>query len=178
MQYNIIICGVGGQGILFLSKFLILAAQKAKLNVKQSEVHGMAQRGGAVFAHLRFSDEEIYSPIIPEGRADMIISMEPLEILRYLKYTNKDTKLITNSTPVKNISNYPDEDALIKNLKNAGTIILDGANNMTLAGCASKFLPIDEQFFKDAIISISSGKPQNIEEKNLDEFKKGQKYDI
>lgn len=178
MQYNVILCGVGGQGILFLSKFLIAAAKKSNLNVKQSEVHGMAQRGGAVFAHLRFSDEEIFSPLIPEGKADMIISMEPLELCRYLKYTNKNTKLISSADAVKNINNYPDEEKILNALKKADAILLNQASNVTLAGCASKFLPMDIKCFEEALNEISFGKPEKIIEKNRVEFEKGQKYDL
>jgi indolepyruvate ferredoxin oxidoreductase beta subunit len=177
VQYNIILCGVGGQGILFLSKFFIQVAMKAGLNAKQSEIHGMAQRGGSVFAHIRLSDGEIYSPLIPENCADMIISMEPLEIYRYTKFINKNTKLIVNSTPFKNINNYPDEEKIISVLKENNAYLIDNASNITLAGCASKFLPIAKNVF-DEVLSELSKKSQEMYEKNKADFEKGQNYDL
>ncbi len=177
MQYNIILCGVGGQGILFLSKFFIQVAMKAGLNAKQSEIHGMAQRGGSVFAHIRLSDGEIYSPLIPEHSADMIISMEPLEIYRYTNFLNKNTKLIINSTPFKNINNYPDETKIIEPLKANGAILIENASNITLAGCASKFLPIEGYVFDEVLLELSK-KSQEMYEKNKADFGKGQSYDL
>ena len=177
MQYNIILCGVGGQGILFLSKFFIQVAMKAGLNAKQSEIHGMAQRGGSVFAHLRLSDGEIYSPLIPEHCADMVISMEPLEVYRYTNFINKNTKLIVNATPFKNINNYPDEEKVLAPLKQNGVFLIENAFNITLAGCASKFLPVNKEVFSE-VLSEMSKKSQELYEKNKADFEKGQNYDL
>ena len=177
MQYNIILCGVGGQGILFLSKFFIQVAMRAGLNAKQSEIHGMAQRGGSVFAHIRLSDGEIYSPLIPERSADMVISMEPLEVYRYANFINENTKLIVNSTPFKNINNYPDEEKIIAQLKDKGAYLLENASNITLAGCASKFLPVEKHIFDEVLTELSK-KSQEMYEKNKADFEKGQNYDL
>ncbi|MDR2902525.1 MAG: indolepyruvate oxidoreductase subunit beta [Lactobacillales bacterium] len=173
MQYNIILSGVGGQGILFLSTFLTAVAHAAGLHVKQSEVHGMAQRGGSVVAHLRFSDKEINSPLIPEKSADMIISMEPLEVYRYLNYAHKGTKIIAAADPVKNIPVYPDEEKISGNLKAAGALLLPKATNIQLAGAAAKFIPIDIDIFKETIGDIFKNKPADVLEKNKKDFEEG-----
>ena len=107
MKKDIILAGVGGQGILSIAATIGFAAIEAGLHIKQSEVHGMSQRGGDVQSHLRLSDSEIASDLIPFGKADMIISVEPMESLRYLPMLSPDGWLITNTTPFINIPNYP-----------------------------------------------------------------------
>ena len=102
MKTNIIIAGVGGQGILTISTILDMAAFNNNLYIKQSEVHGMSQRGGAVQSHVRISDKEVFSDLIPLGKADMIISVEPMELLRYLPYLKEDGWLITDAEPFVN----------------------------------------------------------------------------
>src|SRR5512138_2530800 len=116
MKYDIVLAGVGGQGTLSVSAIIGSSAMSEGLFVKQSEVHGMAQRGGAVVAHLRLADQAIASDIIPRGRASLILSMEPMESLRYLDYLSTDGALITSSDPVKNIDDYPDLDGLLAKL--------------------------------------------------------------
>jgi len=106
MNTNIILSGVGGQGILTIAAVLDTAALSENLNVKQSEVHGMSQRGGAVLSHVRISDKEIYSDLIPKGNADMILSVEPMELLRHTPYLKKDGWLITDSKTFENIIDY------------------------------------------------------------------------
>ena len=101
MKKDIILAGVGGQGILTIATILGTTAIKRGMNLKQAEVHGMSQRGGDVQSHLRLSDETIWSDLIPFGSADMILSVEPLEALRYLPYLKEDGWIITNSTPFK-----------------------------------------------------------------------------
>ena len=86
MKTDIILCGVGGQGILSIATVLGQAATASGLYLKQAEVHGMSQRGGDVQSNLRLSTERIWSDLIPKGQADLIISMEPMEALRYLPY--------------------------------------------------------------------------------------------
>src|SRR5680860_854431 len=103
MKTNIILAGVGGQGILTIAAVLDTAALESGLNLKQSEVHGMSQRGGAVQSHVRISDTEIHSDLIPQGKADIIISVEPMEALRYLPFLKKDGYLVTDSNPFENI---------------------------------------------------------------------------
>jgi len=176
MKHDIILCGVGGQGILLLSNLLIMVAESMKCHVKQSEIHGMSQRGGAVSANLRISSEEIFSPLIPKGSATLIISMEPLETFRYMDYANNQTKIIVNKEPVTNIKNYPDLDMVLNNLKNVGANILTGANNLVLAGTASKLMGIDLEVFKESLKKLFSSKDNSILEKGLEDLRKGQNY--
>ena len=117
MEKNIIIAGVGGQGILTIATILDLAAMHAGLNIKQAEVHGMSQRGGEVQTHLRISDGEIFSDLIPMGQTDLILSVEPLEALRYLPYLKANGAIVTSDEPFKNIPNYPDENEVISTVK-------------------------------------------------------------
>ena len=116
MKKDIILAGVGGQGILTIATIIGDAAAVAGLNLKQAEVHGMSQRGGDVQSNLRLSTEPIYSDLIRQGAADLIISMEPMEALRYLPYLNREGVVVTSSHPFKNIPNYPDEEALMAEL--------------------------------------------------------------
>ncbi len=116
MKTDIILAGVGGQGILSIAAVIGMAALENNLFLKQSEVHGMSQRGGAVQSHLRLSDKEISSDLIPMGQADLIISVEPMESLRYLPNLSGEGWVITNTTPFNNITDYPDMDALIKEI--------------------------------------------------------------
>ncbi|MBQ5875139.1 MAG: 2-oxoacid:acceptor oxidoreductase family protein, partial [Alistipes sp.] len=109
MKKDIILAGVGGQGILTIATIIGEAAAAAGVNLKQAEVHGMSQRGGDVQSTLRLSTEPIYSDLIREGAADLIISMEPMEALRYIPYLKEDGWIVTSSQPFKNIPNYPDE---------------------------------------------------------------------
>ena len=108
MKYDIIFAGVGGPGVLSVGTIIALAAKKAGFEVKQSEVHGMSQRGGAVLANLRISDETIAADLIAKGTASMVLSMEPLESLRYIGYRSPDGILITSKDPLENITDYPD----------------------------------------------------------------------
>ena len=110
MKTDIILSGVGGQGILSIATIIGEAALHLGLNLKQAEVHGMSQRGGDVQSNLRLSDTPIASDLIALGTADMIISLEPMEALRYLPYLSKDGWIITSAAPFKNIPNYPDEE--------------------------------------------------------------------
>ena len=114
MKTDIILAGVGGQGILTIAATIGMAAINTNLYLKQAEVHGMSQRGGAVQSHLRISDREIYSDLIPKGEADIILSVEPMESLRYLPYLSKDGWLVSNTKAYRNITGYPDEQELLE----------------------------------------------------------------
>jgi len=107
MECNLILAGVGGQGILTIAQAISIAATRRGWSVKQSEVHGMAQRGGAVQSHLRVSDQPVYSDLVPLGKADLILSAEPLEALRYVQYLGENGAIVTSTTPVVNIPDYP-----------------------------------------------------------------------
>lgn len=117
MKKDIILCGVGGQGILSIATVIGEAATEAGINLKQAEVHGMSQRGGDVQSNLRLSTDTIYSDLIPKGEADIIIAMEPMEALRYVPFLSKDGWVVTSSEPLVNIPNYPDTDKIIADIK-------------------------------------------------------------
>lgn len=186
MKKDIILCGVGGQGILSIATIIGEAATQANLQLKQAEVHGMSQRGGDVQSNLRLSTEEIYSDLIPLGKADMIISMEPMESLRYLPYLSADGTIITNSKPFVNIPNYPEEEALQAELKALPHVIeLDiesiaqevgspkSANMVLLGMCASTFGILSPDDLRNAIARVFARKGEAVVESNLKAFDLG-----
>ena len=187
MKSNIILSGIGGQGILTLASIIDIAALKNNLFVKQSEVHGMSQRGGAVQCHLRISDQEIYSDLIPEGEADLIVSAEPMELLRHMPYLKKYGWIITDSSTFENIVNYPEKHQLYKQIKthcnhriiSAKSCAKEMGNskvcNMILLGAASKEMPIPEDYFLQAIHYFFREKSEKIRTKNIEAFKVGQR---
>ena len=144
MRKDIILSGVGGQGILTIATIIGEAATVAGLNLKQAEVHGMSQRGGDVQSNLRLSDETIHSDLISLGEADLIISMEPMEALRYLPYLEKEGWVVTSANPFKNIPNYPDEEELMKTLNSLPRVakleIEDIAKENNMPKCANVIL--------------------------------------
>ena len=186
MKKDIILSGVGGQGILTIATVIGMAALSEGLQLKQAEVHGMSQRGGDVQSHLRLSSEPIASDLIPEGMADMILSVEPLESLRYFNMLNKDSGwLITSINPYKNINNYPDiEDVLAEIWKLPRHITLDAdqiakelgsvkAANIVALGAASPFLELKYESLEKAIHNLFSKKGDKIIELNLNALSKG-----
>jgi len=186
MNSNIILSGVGGQGILTIAAVMDTAALSENLNVKQSEVHGMSQRGGAVLSHVRISDKEIFSDLIPKGSADMILSVEPMELLRHLPFLKKDGWLITDSKTFENILDYPKKDNLYKQIKSHPNHIIIKATdvakelgnskvaNMILLGAASSLIPLTELSFQNAIKNLFKNKSEKIIQLNLDAFHTGQ----
>ncbi|MGL1894267.1 MAG: indolepyruvate oxidoreductase subunit beta [Spirochaetaceae bacterium] len=182
MKYDIVLCGVGGQGILSLANIIAKGAMMENYHVKQAEVHGMSQRGGAVIATLRISTEEIYSDLIPHGAADMILSMEPLESLRHIKYLKKGGQLITGKAPFLNIPDYPDEEKLYEGINSIpSSKIIDikklalevgsaRSQNIVLIGSASKALPIKEEVFLQAIEDVFSRKGDKVVKTNRSAF--------
>jgi len=184
MNKDIILSGVGGQGILTIASVIDIAALKSGLNFKQSEVHGMSQRGGAVQSHLRISDDIIYSDLISLGSADMIISVEPLEALRYIPFLKQKGQIITSINFFKNIDNYPDESELINELNKLNSIMIDAekaarevgnikVSNMVILGAALPFLGIVQQNIEFAIAEIFKNKGENIIELNINALRKG-----
>lgn len=188
MKQDIILSGVGGQGILSIATVIGEAATAAGLSLKQAEVHGMSQRGGDVQSNLRLSDGEIFSDLIPAGKADMVISMEPMEALRYLPMLSADGMIITSSTPFVNIPDYPDPSALQAELdaqpnvhkadiealaKEAGNP--KGAN-MILLGMAAPYLGIlSADQLRSALVRIFARKGEAIVEANIKCFDLGLK---
>lgn len=185
MKYDIILSGVGGQGVLSLAAIIATGAKNAGLNVRQSEVHGMAQRGGSVLAHMRISDEEIPGDIIGKGSADMILGMEPMETLRYLEYLKSDGAVVAAGEALVNISDYPDLEKIHQAIKNLPKSVLmdtqslakDAGNlkavNMVMVGAASIFIPFDKKYLIDAISDLFASKGEKIVESNIKAFESG-----
>ncbi len=185
MKKDILLSGVGGQGILTIAALLDTAALLEDLYVKQSEVHGMSQRGGAVQSHVRISDKPVYSDLIPYGKADMILSVEPMELFRYLPYIAPEGWVITDINPFVNIPDYPDRDELLKQLETfPHHLIIDARDlakksgsirtaNVVLTGAASHFLPFKEETWEKAIRMLFERKGERIVNMNLDAFKRG-----
>ena len=188
MKIDIILAGVGGQGILSIASIIGLAAVDAGLYLKQAEVHGMSQRGGDVQSHLRLSDKDISSDLIPLGKADMIISVEPMESLRYLPFLSKYGWLITNSTPFINFKNYPDINNVLKEIESLPNHILLDADkiardlksiksaNMVILGAASPFLKIDYSLLQEAIRKLFGKKGDDVINSNLKALEAGKKF--
>jgi len=182
MTYDIILAGVGGQGVLSLAAIVARAAMIDGLFVRQSEVHGMAQRGGAVLAHLRISDAEIAGDLVPSGGADMILAMEPLESLRYLSYLKGDGIVVTAAESFVNIPDYPElaevhgaVRALPRSiLVEAAAIAKEAGSaravNMALAGAASLLLPIELQSLERCIEELFGAKDPQAAEINRKAF--------
>ena len=186
MKKDIILAGVGGQGILSIATVIGQAAIKENLYIKQAEVHGMSQRGGDVQSNLRISSEPVASDLIARGRADLIISLEPMEALRYLPYLAEDGWVVTNTTPFINIPNYPDEEALFAELASLPNVVqLDieavakdagsaHSANVMLLGMAAKYIEVvSADALRTAVATVFASKGENIVEANLKAFDKG-----
>lgn len=186
MKKDIILCGVGGQGILSVATIIGEAATKAGINLKQAEVHGMSQRGGDVQSNLRLSTNQIYSDLIPQGACDVIISMEPMEALRYLPYLAKDGVVVTNSKPFVNIPNYPEEQALFAELASLPRVVqLDieqvakdagsaRSANVVLLGMAAKHIGIvSTEQLRNAVATVFARKGEAVVNANLKAFDLG-----
>ncbi len=188
MKCDIILAGVGGQGILSIATVISYAAVESGLHLKQSEVHGMSQRGGAVLSHLRISNKEIFSDLIPDGKADLILSAEPMESLRYLPFLKPDGWIVTNSNPFVNIPNYPDINLVLEEIKKIPHHVIFDADgiakgvgnprgvNMTIAGAASVFIDIPFEKMEAGIHAIFGRKGEDIVKKNLEALKAGRKF--
>lgn len=188
MKTDIILAGVGGQGILTIAAGIGLAAVSSKLYLKQAEVHGMSQRGGDVQSHLRISDQPIASDLIPQGKAHLILSVEPMESLRYLPFLSKDGWLVTNTTPFNNIPDYPEIEDIMKEVKKIPNhIALDAdsiakeagssrASNIVMLGAASPFIDIEFSKLEDGIRQLFGSKGDNIVEVNLKALRAGREF--
>lgn len=186
MKYDLILAGVGGQGILSIAAIIGRAIVDGGLHLKQSEVHGMAQRGGAVQAHVRISDTEIFSDLIPAGGADMILAVEPMEALRYVSLLREEGWIIANETPMVNIGNYPDSACVYEQISamkhhrllNADMIAKDAGSarsmNVAMLGAASAFIDgIEEHAFEKAIACQFAHKGQDVIDINVAVFRAG-----
>lgn len=185
MKCDIVLAGVGGQGILTIATILGEAALKEGLYLKQAEVHGMSQRGGDVQSNLRISSEPIHSDLIPLGGADLIVSLEPMEALRYLPWLNNEGWIVTSSVPFVNIDNYPemkDVELALSQHKNvvcfdmdvtAKEVATQRSSNLVLLGAASPFIDIDVEKIENAIGRVFARKGDKIVESNLAAFRAG-----
>ncbi len=185
MKKDIILAGVGGQGILSIAATIGFAAIEMGLHIKQAEVHGMSQRGGDVQSHFRLSDKEIMSDLIPVGKADMIISVEPMESLRYLPMLNPDGWLITSTDPYINIRNYPDIEqvlAEVKKYKNqialpadeiAREIKAPKSANIVVLGAASPYIGIEAEMLEKGLKKLFGSKGEEIVEVNIKALRAG-----
>lgn len=190
MKSDIILSGVGGQGIVSIAATIAMAALDSNLNIKQSEVHGMSQRGGAVYSHLRISDKYISSDLIPLGNADIIISVEPMESLRYLPWLKEEGWVVTNSTPFINIPDYPDLKALHSEIEKFSNHILINADeiarqvkssrssNMVMLGAATPFLEIPIENFESAIKKLFGRKGEKVVELNIQALHAGREFSL
>lgn len=188
MKRDIILAGVGGQGILSIATTIGSAALNTGLHLKQAEVHGMSQRGGDVSSNLRIADHEIASDLIPYGKADLIISVEPMESLRYLPLLAPNGWLITNTKPFVNIPDYPEMNVLMAEIaKQENHIALDAdemakelgsarSANMVILGAASPFLDIEYTELQDALRRIFTRKGQDVVQLNLQALQAGRDY--
>ncbi|MBN2788851.1 MAG: indolepyruvate oxidoreductase subunit beta [Candidatus Delongbacteria bacterium] len=188
MKKDIILCGVGGQGILSIATVIGYAAVDSGLYLKQAEVHGMSQRGGDVQSHFRISDKEIFSDLIPFGGADMILSVEPMESLRYLPYLSKNGWVITNDKPFNNIVNYPETEDVYKQIKKLDNHILINADdiakeigsprsmNMVMIGAASSFLGIEFDKLIEGIKFIFGRKGEEMVNLNVKALEAGKAF--
>lgn len=185
MKCDIILAGVGGQGILTIAATIGLAAVEENLFLKQAEVHGMSQRGGDVQSHLRLSDREIHSDLIPHGKADLIISVEPMEALRYLPWLSSGGWVVTSSVPFVNISDYPEPATIMAELEKTGnSIVLDAdsiakdlgssrSGNMVILGAASSFISMPFETLENAVRQLFSRKGEEVVELNLKALRAG-----
>jgi indolepyruvate ferredoxin oxidoreductase beta subunit len=185
MKQDIILAGVGGQGILSIAFVIDNAALKEGLTVKQAEVHGMSQRGGAVQSHLRLSQEHIFSDLIPKGEADLILSVEPLEALRYLDYLRPEGTVISSRSPFVNIPDYPDLEKILSAICQAGRhLLIDSeelareagssrTQNMVMLGAASGLLMVKKENLIEFIEMLFKARGENIVAANLRAFELG-----
>ena len=191
MKQDIILCGVGGQGILSIATVIGQAATAAGLSLKQAEVHGMSQRGGDVQSNLRLSDTVIYSDLIPRGGADLIISMEPMEALRYLPYLSKGGRIVTSSKPFVNIPDYPSTESLYAELDSLGCVTrldieglaaqnsLPKGANMILLGMAASYINIlTPAQLREAIARVFASKGEAVVSSNLVAFDLGNRESL
>ena len=185
MEKNIILAGVGGQGILSIAYVIDNAALAAGYEFKQAEVHGMAQRGGAVQSNLRYADHEIHSDLIPKGAADMVLSVEPLEVMRYWHFLKPDGWVVSSVTPYINIPDYPETDQVLSQLATfPNCILIDGgqiakaagnsrAQNMAAVGAASSKLDFTEDELLKYVETLFKRKGEKIVEVNQRAFRWG-----
>jgi indolepyruvate ferredoxin oxidoreductase beta subunit len=185
MKTDIVLAGVGGQGILSIAATIGMAALENDLHLKQAEVHGMSQRGGAVQSHMRISSNMIASDLIPKGKADLILSVEPMESLRYLPFLSNEGWIVTNTTPYINIPNYPELEEVLETIKaQKNFVALDAdaiakelkspkSSNIVMLGAASPFIDIPYENFEQGLRNIFGRKGEDIVNANIAALRAG-----
>lgn len=188
MKCDIILAGVGGQGILTIATIIGKAALKSNMNVRQAEVHGMSQRGGDVQSDLRISTEEIFSDLIPKGEADVIVSMEPMEALRYISNLSPKGWIVTNTMPFVNIPEYPEKNTIHDELAKLPRVLAFDIDqsaqdlgsprsaNIVLLGALTPFIHLKKEVVEDAVADHFSRKGQDVVAQNIAAFRYG--YEI
>ena len=183
--HGIVLAGVGGQGVLSLAQIVLEALRRSGLQALQSEIHGMSQRGGSVHAQVCFAEVPLTSPIIDEGCADLLISLEPLEALRYVAMLRMDGHLVVSEEPQMSMDGYPPlEDVYAALKKVRGCHLIDTeelarrlnhrqAGGMALLGMASKFLPVTDELWRKVIFERFESKGARVTDKNLEAFEAG-----
>lgn len=186
MKCDIIVAGVGGQGVISIGAIIAESAVRSGLYATQSEVHGMSQRGGAVISHLRLSRRPIASGTIGIGSADLIIAMEPLESLRHLEFLSSSGALVVNEEPIRNISSYPDLDEVLDSIRRIPRALVVNAvqlarkagsaraANVVMVGAAASSLPIPEHEIRKVLSEWFQSKGEKLVTINLDAFAFGQ----
>ena len=185
MNYDLVVCGVGGQGVLSIAWVVDHAAVATGYHLKQPEVHGMAQRGGAVSAFVRIADAPIASDLIPDGAASLVLSVEPMESLRYARMLRPDGWIVTDVSPVRNVAAYPDAAKLFDVLFSVPRIVaVDAgrlahkagtvkAHNMVMLGAAASLLPIPMELLEGHVRALFAAKGERIAAANVDAFRLG-----
>ena len=185
MKSDIVLAGVGGQGILTIATILGGAALADNLFLKQAEVHGMSQRGGDVQSNLRLSSDPIFSDLIPLGGADLIVSLEPMEALRYIQFLSAEGWIVTNSAPFVNIDNYPEMESIQQQLaKHPNVVSFDmdelakevasaRSSNLVLLGAASPFIDMSVDKIEAAVRNLFAPKGEKIVDANIAAFRAG-----
>jgi indolepyruvate ferredoxin oxidoreductase beta subunit len=188
MKFDMVVGGVGGQGILSIAFVMDNASLAEGVHFKQSEVHGMAQRGGAVSTHMRISDAEIFSDLVPLGSADMILAVEPMEALRYVEYLAPGGRIVTSTATEENIPDYPSADALLTALLGfERVVLLNGrkvakesgshrAQNIVMLGAAAPYLPLGVATMEKFIGVLFERKGEKVVKSNLDAFRAGRAH--
>lgn len=185
MKCDIVLAGVGGQGILTIAAILGKVAVAEKIHVKQSEIHGMSQRGGSVFAHLRLSSECIFADQITAGSADLVVAMEPMEAMRHLASLSSTGTLITDKTPLVNIPDYPELEGLLSEIRALPhSLLLDTTElakesgntrntNIVLLGAISNYIGLEPSIIEKAIAAHFASKGENVVSSAIKAFQLG-----
>jgi indolepyruvate ferredoxin oxidoreductase beta subunit len=188
MKADVILAGVGGQGVLSAAGILSEAARRQGLEVRQGEIHGMSQRGGAVQASLRLSDHPIAGMLVPRGGADLILGLEPLETLRWVAWLSPDGAVVAAADPFENIPDYPplaEVHARVRGLprarlveaarlaREAGSPL---AANVVLVGVASQLLPLERALLEAVVEDAFRAKGPRVVEANLRAFDAGRAW--